>query len=49
MNKLTYFVITILIIGCTTTPFSGNRAFLLTSVESENRQGEEAYREILKK
>lgn len=50
MKKL--FFISIIIVAtfsCARTPVSGNKAFLLTSAESENKQGEEAYREILKK
>ena len=35
--------------SCSTTPISGNKAFLLTSPETENQQGEEAYQEILSK
>jgi predicted Zn-dependent protease len=35
--------------SCSTTPISGNKAFLLTSSETENQQGEEAYRDILSK
>jgi len=41
------FMITTL--SCSTTPISGKSAFLLTSSSNENRQGEEAYREILQK
>lgn len=36
-------------VSCSTTPVSGNKAFLLTSSETENQQGEEAYKEILQK
>lgn len=36
-------------VSCSTTPVSGNKAFLLTSAETENQQGEEAYKEILQK
>lgn len=39
----------LLSVACSTTPVTGNKAFLLTSSESENKQGEEAYREILSK
>jgi predicted Zn-dependent protease len=35
-------------LSCSTTP-AGNKAFLLTSAATENEQGEEAYKEILKK
>ncbi|MBY0413951.1 MAG: M48 family metallopeptidase [Bdellovibrionales bacterium] len=36
-------------LSCSTTPVSGNKAFLLTSSASENQQGDEAYKEILQK
>ena len=36
-------------VSCSTTPVSGNKAFLLTSAATENQQGEEAYKEILSK
>jgi predicted Zn-dependent protease len=36
-------------VSCSTTPVSGHKAFLLTSAETENQQGEEAYKEILQK
>lgn len=39
----------LLTVSCTTTPVSGNKAFLLTSAATENQQGEEAYKEILTK
>ena len=42
-----FFVMTLA--SCSTTPVSGNKAFLLTSADSENKQGEDAYREILAK
>ena len=35
-------------VSCSTTPVSGNKAFLLTSAATENQQGEEAYKEALK-
>lgn len=46
---LTFILLTTLLSSCSTTPVSGNKAFLLTSSETENKQGEEAYREILSK
>lgn len=53
MKNVTSAVLTIILVftlpSCSTTPVSGNKAFLLTSSQSENSQGEEAYREILKK
>lgn len=36
-------------LSCSTTPISGNKAFLITSPQTENQQGEEAYRDILSK
>lgn len=39
----------LLTVSCSTTPVSGNKAFLLTTSENENQQGEEAYKEILQK
>ncbi len=48
MKKVTLLLLTFLTIqSCTTTP-SGSKAFLLTSMSDENKQGEEAYSEILK-
>jgi len=47
-NKILVATLMLIIFACSTTPFSGNKAFLLTSPETENRQGEEAYNEILK-
>ncbi|MBC7427142.1 MAG: M48 family metallopeptidase [Bacteriovorax sp.] len=49
MKKLLLLVSVILSSSCTTTPVSGNKAFLLTSAATENQQGDEAYKEILKK
>nr|BDT29443.1 M48 family metallopeptidase [Bacteriovorax sp. HI3] len=45
------FLIALLLIcaSCSTTPVTGNKAFLLTSSETENKQGEDAYKEILSK
>lgn len=52
-KKISFLIIVIfsmaLTSSCSTTPISGNKAFLLTSAESENQQGEEAYRDILSK
>ncbi|MDD4973457.1 MAG: M48 family metallopeptidase [Bacteriovorax sp.] len=42
-------IITAFTSACSTTPISGKQAFLLTSSETENQQGEEAYRDILAK
>lgn len=39
----------LLTVSCSTTPVSGNKAFLLTTAATENQQGEEAYKEILSK
>ncbi len=49
MKTLISFILLSLLSSCSTTPVSGNKAFLLTSSQSENAQGDEAYREILKK
>ena len=49
MRLLLSFILFSLLSSCSTTPVSGNKAFLLTSSQSENSQGEEAYKEILKK
>lgn len=46
---ITTFFILFIFTSCQTTPISGNQAFLLTTEASENRQGEQAYREILSK
>lgn len=48
ITKLIFIVLTLAIYACTTTP-AGHKAFLITSMEDENRQGKEAYFEILKK
>ncbi|MBC7713098.1 MAG: M48 family metallopeptidase [Rhizobacter sp.] len=49
MKKLLLLCLIIISSSCTTTPVSGNKAFLLTSAASENQQGDDAYKEILKK
>jgi predicted Zn-dependent protease len=49
MNKIIIALVLVLSVSCTTTPVSGNKAFLLTSASTENQQGDEAYKEILKK
>lgn len=49
MKFLLKFLLIISLVSCSTTPVSGNKAFLLTSASSENQQGEDAYREILAK
>jgi predicted Zn-dependent protease len=43
------FIATYLVFSCSTTPISGKKALLLTSPETENQQGDEAYKEILSK
>lgn len=48
-KTLSRILILALFSSCSTTPISGNKAFLLTTPENENQQGEEAYREILSK
>lgn len=48
-NIFTTSLILLTLSSCTTTPVSGNKAFLLTSAATENQQGEEAYKEILQK
>ena len=50
MNKI-YILILLsgFLISCARTPISGNAAFLLTSASDENKQGDEAYRQILSK
>lgn len=48
-TKLILSSLLLFTISCSTTPVSGNKAFLLTSSETENQQGEEAYKEILQK
>ena len=49
MKKLLILTLLLSLVSCSTTPVSGNKAFLLTSAESENQQGEDAYKEILSK
>ncbi len=49
MKKILLALIIIATASCSTTPVSGNKAFLLTSAETENQQGDEAYKEILTK
>lgn len=39
----------LVITSCQTTPISGNQAFLITTESQENKQGEQAYREIIAK
>lgn len=49
MKKIFILIALLFSISCSTTPVSGNKAFLLTSAATENKQGEEAYEEILQK
>lgn len=49
MKKILFFTTLLFTLSCSTTPVSGNKAFLLTSAENENKQGDDAYKEILKK
>ncbi len=49
MKKILTALVLLFSLSCSTTPVSGNKAFLLTSQETENQQGEEAYKEILTK
>lgn len=49
MKKLIIASLVLLSASCSTTPVSGNKAFLLTSASTENQQGEEAFKEILAK
>lgn len=48
-KNILFILILILVLSCTTTPVSGNKAFLLTSAATENKQGQAAYKEILLK
>jgi len=47
MKNLFFVLIFMMSVSCSTTPVSGNKAFLLTSAETENQQGDDAYKEIL--
>lgn len=54
MKKNIFLIVSLLFVliaaySCSTNPATGKQSFLLTSVASENQQGEEAYNEILKK
>lgn len=49
MKKTFVLFLLLTLSSCSTTPISGKKAFLLTSPETENQQGEEAYQEILSK
>lgn len=49
MKNVLLVLIFAISLSCSTTPVSGNKAFLLTSSETENKQGEDAYKEILSK
>lgn len=49
MKKILISLVLLFSLSCSTTPVSGNKAFLLTSKETENQQGEEAYKEIISK
>ncbi len=49
MNKILIGLLVTMMASCSTTPVSGNKAFLLTSAANENQQGDEAYKEILSK
>ena len=49
MKKILLLLVIIITTSCSTTPVSGNKAFLLTSAKTENQQGDDAYKEILSK
>ena len=49
MKNILILSLLLLSLSCSTTPVSGNKAFLLTTSATENQQGDEAYKEILKK
>lgn len=49
MKKILFIIIILSLHSCSTTPVSGNKAFLLTSAQNENQQGEDAFKEILSK
>lgn len=49
MTKIFILILISFIISCSRTPVSGKKALLLTSSNSENEQGAEAYQEILGK
>lgn len=49
MKNILLASLLLLTVSCSTTPVSGNKAFLLTTAENENQQGADAYKEILSK